>query len=201
MPHLTRCWAPKLRGLLVLSLWRLDKSTRAGHSRNMKGREVSSPSRQPVEMSVRHSASTTFHRAKHLFMSEQIGRSSNLFFPSPLTSMRRRAPGRRAGGSVHRQFSSVHMKAPWHATRLNTDIGNSYNLIREAGAAAAGVLQTFPLSNYAGWLFPSQASCNVLWKETPRLDQRPQKQTCHFPIYERIYFCHLFLVSTPTFPR
>lgn len=82
MLHLTRCWAPKPRGLMELSLWRLDTSTRTGHSRNMKGHEVSNPSRQPVEMSVRHSASTTFHRAKHLFMSEQIGRSSNLFsFP------------------------------------------------------------------------------------------------------------------------
>lgn len=109
----------------------------------MKGHEVSNPSRQPVEMSVRHSASTTFHRAKHLFMSEQIGQSSNLFSP-PLISMQRRAPGRRAGGSAHRQFSSVHMKAPWHATRLNADIGNSYNLIREAGAAAASALQSFP---------------------------------------------------------
>lgn len=82
MLHLTRCWAPKPRGLVELSLWRLDASTHTGHSRNMKGHEVSNPSRQPVEMSVRHSASTTFHRAKHLFMSEQIGQFSNLFsFP------------------------------------------------------------------------------------------------------------------------
>lgn len=81
-PCLTRCWAPKPKGLLVFSLWRLDKSTHAGHSGNMKGHEVSNPSRHTVEVSVRHSASTTFHRAKHLFMSEQIGRSSNLFsFP------------------------------------------------------------------------------------------------------------------------
>lgn len=166
IPRLTRCWAPKPKGLLVLSLWRLDKSTRAGHSRNMKGHEVSNPSRQTVEMSVRHSASTTFHRAKHLFMSEQIGRSSNLFF-LPLTSMRwvqgTRARGR-AGGSVRRQFSSVHMKAPWHATRLNTDIGNSYNLIREALAAATRAVQTSPLSNYTRRLLPSQATHSVLWK-------------------------------------
>lgn len=40
------------------------------------------------------------------------------------------------GGSVKRQFSSVHMKALWHTTRLNTDIGNSYSLIGEAVAAA-----------------------------------------------------------------
>lgn len=123
-----------------------------------------------------------------------------IFFSSPLTSMRHGALGRSAGGSAYRQFTSVHMKAPWHATRLNTDISNSYNLIREAGAAAAAVLQTFPLSNYTGWLFLSPASCNVLWKQTPGLDQRPQKQTRCFCIYEHFYFCHLFLIFTPTFP-
>jgi len=104
-PHLTRCWAPKPRRLLVLSLWRLDKSTHAGHSRNTKGHEVSNPGRQPVEMSVRHSASTTFHRAKHLFMSEQIGRSSNLFFPLPwLQCDDERGEGEREGA---RRDSSV----------------------------------------------------------------------------------------------
>lgn len=70
------------KGVLVFSLWRLDKSTQAGHRGNMMGQEVSNPGRHTVEMSVRHTASTTFHRAKHLFMSEQIGQSSNLFsFP------------------------------------------------------------------------------------------------------------------------
>lgn len=74
----------------------------------MKGHEVSNPSRQPVEMSVRHSASTTFHRAKHLFMSEQIGRSSNLFFfsLSPDFNARTRGTKEKREESAHRQFSS-----------------------------------------------------------------------------------------------
>lgn len=167
MPHLTKCWAPKPRGLLVFSLWRLDKRTHAGHSRNMKGHEVSNPSRQPVEMSVRHSASTTFHRAKYLFMSEQIGQSSNLF-SSPLTSMRQRAweggqeeSGRERTQTV--QFSS-HERA---LTRYKTEywywqLLQSYQERKAQQQPAYYRPSSF--SNYIGWLFLSQAFPNILWK-------------------------------------
>lgn len=195
--RLTRYWAPKPRGLLVLLLWRLDKSTHAGHSRNMKGHEVSNPSRQPVEMSVRHSASTTFHRAKHLFMSEQIGQSSNLFFLSPdfnaMTSAGKESGRKHTDSSVQFTWKRPDMLQDWILILAALTI-----LSERQEQQQAGVLQTFPLSNYTGWLFLSQKSHNVLWKETPGLDQRPQKQTCHFLLYEHIYFCHL-LVSTPTF--
>lgn len=56
-------------------------------------------------------ASTTFHRAKHLFMSEQIGQASNLFlfFFSNFNKMSLGNEGERDGGKE--KNSSVHMKA------------------------------------------------------------------------------------------
>lgn len=68
-------------------------------------------------MSVRHRlASTPFHRAKHLFMSEQIGQASNLFlfFFSNFNKMSSGNEGERDGGKE--KDSSVHMKALWHSS-------------------------------------------------------------------------------------
>lgn len=155
-PRLTRYWAPKPRGLLVLSLWRLDKSTRAGHSRNMKGHEVSNPSRQPVEMSVRHSASTTFHRAKHLFMSEQIGQSSNLFFLSPDFNAARSA-GKECVQTVH--FSS-HESAltRYKAEYWYWQLLQSYQRGRSSSSRRAADLPPFQLRQVAV-PFPSIPQC------------------------------------------
>lgn len=141
----------KPRGLLVLSLWRLDKSTRTGHSRNMKGHEVSNPSRQPVEMSVRHSASTTFHRAKHLFMSEQIGQSSNLFFLSPdfnAAPSAGKARGRERVQTVH--FSS-HESAltRYKAEYWYWQLLQSYQRGRSSSSRLAADLPPFQLRRVA----------------------------------------------------
>lgn len=122
----------------------------------MKGHEVSNPSRQPVEMSVRHSASTTFHRAKHLFMSEQIGQSSNLFFLSPDFNAARSA-GKERVQTVH--FSS-HESAltRYKAEYWYWQLLQSYQRGRSSSSRRAADLPPFQLRRVAG-PFPSIPQC------------------------------------------
>lgn len=113
-PCLTKCWVLTPKGQMVFSLYRLDTSIHTGHRGNMMGQEVNNPRRHLVEMSLRHSASTTFHRTKDLFMSEQIGQFLNLFaflwlqYDECREWERLEGAGKRdrERGSVKRQFSS-----------------------------------------------------------------------------------------------
>lgn len=127
-PCLTRCWAPKPKGVLFV-LWRLEKSTHAGHGGNMMGQEGSNPRRGTVELSVRHTPPPLPFRELNISLCQNKWGDPQIFFLFPDFNLMS------AGNEKDREGvwrdSSVHMKAPWRTTQLNTDTGNSYNLIVE----------------------------------------------------------------------